>query len=329
MSDRNDIEETMQMQESVVTEPAMERAILGESPMRTVASLLGVNQLATGNVQYVFSPLQSETPPMERPCSGPPLMRMVVQGVDMQNDGITEFSRIQNNSPNFFNGADIGVEDGDLGREGRESSYEDVVLERLSTEQVKDVVRLLVEYVKDEMPIENWEGQPPARTVHLLRTLLKNRDKVTTEGVQAYRMALEKEFKKNQLLSQEIIGALDEVRLVQEAEQLASESELITKEEVDQYVRLMEESGQRIEELESELASATQEVENYRATLESVQQELDNLLLENSRGQTRISEGHGRRATLLRNNGDLAVVGILQTLKGSPKTSSTSNPALQ
>jgi hypothetical protein len=275
MSDRSDIEEAMEMQESVGTEPAMERAMLGESPMRTIASLLGVNQLATGNVQYAFSPLQSETPPMERPRSAPPLMRTVAQGVDLQNDGITEFSRMQKNSPNDFNGADIGVEDGDLGQEGRELSYEDVVLERLSDEQVKDVVRLLVEYVKDEVPIENWEGQPPARTVHLLRTLLKNRDTVTTEGVQPYRLALEKEFKKNQRLSQEIIGALDEVRLAQEAEQLASESELIAKEDVDQYVRLMKESGQRIEELEAELASATQVVENYRATLESVQQELD------------------------------------------------------
>ncbi len=100
--------------------------------------------------------------------------------------------------------------------------------------------------------------------------MFKNRDKVTTEGVQAYHMALEKEFKKNQRLSQEIIGAFDEVRLDQEAEQLTSESELIAKEEVDQYVRLMEESGQRIEELETELVSVTQEVENYRATLESV-----------------------------------------------------------
>jgi hypothetical protein len=53
------------------------------------------------------------------------------------------------------------------------------------------VARLLVEYVKDEVTIENWEGQPPARTVHLLRTLLKNRDKVTTEGIQTYLMALE------------------------------------------------------------------------------------------------------------------------------------------
>ncbi len=119
------------------------------------------------------------------------------------------------------------------------------------------------------------------------------------------------------------------MRLAQEAEQLASESKLIAKEEVDQYVRLMDESDKRIEELETELSSATQEVENYRATLESVKQELDNLRFENSRGQTRISEGHDRRATLLRSNRDLTVVGLLQALKGSPKTRSTSNPALQ
>ena len=65
---------------------------------------------------------------------------------------------------------------------------------------------------------------------------------------------------------------------------MTSESELIAKKEVDQFVRLMEESGQRIEELEAELASATQEVENYRATLESVQEEVDSLCFENSRG---------------------------------------------
>jgi hypothetical protein len=104
------------------------------------------------------------------------------------------------------------------------------------------------------------------------------------------------------------------VRLAEEAEQSASESELITKKEVDQFVRLMEESGQRIEELESELVLATQEVGNYRATLESVQLELDNLRFENSRGKTRISEGHDRRGTLLRINGNLTVVGVLQAL---------------
>ncbi len=95
---------------------------------------------------------------MERPRLAPPLMRVMEQGVNIQNDGITEFSRMQNNSPNDFNGTDSGVEDGNLGQGGRELSYENVVLERFSTEQVKDVVRLLVEYVKDEVRIENWEG---------------------------------------------------------------------------------------------------------------------------------------------------------------------------
>jgi hypothetical protein len=106
--------------------------MLGESPLRTIVSLLEINQLATGTVQYVLSPLMKED--MKRPRSVPPLMGMVTQGVNMQNDGITEFSRMQNNSPNDFNGADNGVEDGDLGQEGRELSYEDVVFERFSTE---------------------------------------------------------------------------------------------------------------------------------------------------------------------------------------------------
>ena len=129
--------------------------------------------------------------------------------------------------------------------------------------------------------------------------------------------------------SQEIIGALEEVRLAQEAEQLASESELAAKEEVNGFVRLMEESGQRIEELEAELASVTQEVENYRLNLQSVKQELDDLRFENSRGQSRILEGTGRRATLLRSDGNFTVVGVMQALKVSHKTSSPCNPILQ
>ncbi len=137
-----------------------------------------------------------------------------------------------------FNGADIGVEDGDMGQEGLELSYEDVVLERLSDEQVTDVAKLLIEYVKDEVPIESWEGQPPARTVDLLRTMLKNRDKVISEGIQTHRLALDKEYRRNLHLSQEIIGAFDEVRLAQEEERLASESELTAKEEVNELYAL-------------------------------------------------------------------------------------------
>ncbi len=65
--------------------------------------------------------------------------------------------------------------------------------------------------------------------------------------------------------------------------------------------------------------SATEEVENYGATPESVHLELDSLRFDNSRGQARISEGHDRCVTLLRNNAFLTVVGVLQALKGSPK----------
>jgi hypothetical protein len=102
-----------------------------------------------------------------------------------------------------------------------ESLYETVlnsvhllyVIKELTTSTVS---KFLIEYVKDEVPIENCEGQAPVRTIYLLRTLLKNRDKVTTEEMQTYHMALEKEFRKNQRLSQEIIGTPDEVCLSQE-----------------------------------------------------------------------------------------------------------------
>jgi hypothetical protein len=42
------MEETMKIQESVVTDPTMEWELLGESPMRTIANRLRVNQLTTG-----------------------------------------------------------------------------------------------------------------------------------------------------------------------------------------------------------------------------------------------------------------------------------------
>ncbi len=95
MNDRSEMEEAIETQESVVTEPTTEQTMLDESPLRTIVSLFGINQLATGTVQYVFSPLMNED--MERPRSTQLLMGMVTQGVNMQNDGITEFSRIQNN----------------------------------------------------------------------------------------------------------------------------------------------------------------------------------------------------------------------------------------
>ena len=110
---------------------------------------------------------------------------------------------------------------------------------------------------------------------------------------------------------------------------MAIDAEQRAKEELDAFIEHMNEAAQEIEELKAELVSVAQEMENFRANFEMAQQQLDNLRFENSRGMNRISEGHGRRATLLRSNGDLTVVGVLQALKGSPKTSSTSSPALQ
>ena len=55
MSDRSEMEEAIETQASVGTEPVMEQAMQGESPLRTVASLLGINQLAAGTMQYGYS----------------------------------------------------------------------------------------------------------------------------------------------------------------------------------------------------------------------------------------------------------------------------------
>jgi hypothetical protein len=65
--------------------------------------------------------------------------------------------------------------------EGRELSYTQVVLERHSVEQVKELVSFLIEYIKDDVSIEKWEEQSPERTVRLVKVMLKNRDKVTCQ----------------------------------------------------------------------------------------------------------------------------------------------------
>ena len=47
-------------------------------------------------------------------------------------------------------------------------SYADLVLERLSAEQGKEVASLLIEYIQDEVPIAKRMGQPPERTAQIL-----------------------------------------------------------------------------------------------------------------------------------------------------------------
>lgn len=114
MSAHNEIEEeAMGMQDTGGTEPVTGQTMLGESPLRPKASLFGVNQLADGSAQYVFGPSEGRSPPIERPRSVSPSMRLVEQGVVVHNDEITDISRMPNYSPNDSNGADIGVEEDD------------------------------------------------------------------------------------------------------------------------------------------------------------------------------------------------------------------------
>jgi hypothetical protein len=60
MSERSEMEEAIETQASVGTEPVTEQAMLGESPLRTIPNLLGVNQQATVQLPYEFNPLRSE-----------------------------------------------------------------------------------------------------------------------------------------------------------------------------------------------------------------------------------------------------------------------------
>ena len=57
--------------------------MLDERPLRTIASLFGVNQLVGESARYVFGPSEDRSPPIERPSSVPPYMRLVAQGVDV------------------------------------------------------------------------------------------------------------------------------------------------------------------------------------------------------------------------------------------------------
>jgi hypothetical protein len=86
-ADSSAIEKAMEGQDSVGTEPVMGQPMEGESPLRTIAGLFGVNLTASGTWQYAYSPSRSED--VERPSSAPPSMGMVAQGVSMQNYGNT------------------------------------------------------------------------------------------------------------------------------------------------------------------------------------------------------------------------------------------------
>ena len=115
-----------------------------------------------------------------------------------------------------------------------------------------------------------------------------------------------------------------------EREQLAIEVEQLDQEELAVFVDQMNASKQEVEQLKDALTEAVQEVVNLRDSFETVQWELDVLRSEGSRTSvSRISDAFGRRATLMRSNGDWTMTGVLQTLKKTPKISTTYSPDLQ
>jgi hypothetical protein len=103
MSASGQIEEAMEGQDSVGTEPVTEQPMREQSPLRTLSYMFGLGQLADGTGQYVFAPVAtSSTGRME-------------QGVDWQSDDITDISRMQN-SPPIGSNMEVG-EDGNFGQE--------------------------------------------------------------------------------------------------------------------------------------------------------------------------------------------------------------------
>ena len=61
-------------QESVDTELVTEQTMLGESPLRTIPSLLGINQLATGTVHTI------RVQPVDERGHGETALRATVDG---------------------------------------------------------------------------------------------------------------------------------------------------------------------------------------------------------------------------------------------------------
>ena len=86
-------------------------------------------------------------------------------------------------------------------------SYSELVLGRVSAEQVKEVGSALVEYIQDEVPVEKWAEEAPERTVSLIKRMLKKRDYFVAEGVRTVRVALDQEYNRSLSLSQEIVNA--------------------------------------------------------------------------------------------------------------------------
>ncbi len=103
----------------------------------------------------------------------------MTQGVDWQNDGITDISRMQN-SPPIGSNMEVG-KDGNFGQEqDRWLSYAEEVVDRLTPEGVKQMTVLLITYLETEVSIERWQELAPDQIVQSTRKMLKVRDDSVT-----------------------------------------------------------------------------------------------------------------------------------------------------
>ena len=192
-------------------------------------------------------------------------------------------------------------------QEDRLLSEAEEVADRLTPEAVKQMAVLLITYLAGEVPIEKWQELEPRRTVLYAKRVLKARDDAVAQAVENCRAGLDRSHEKGRRLAQEVLIAQDGQRAAEEMEQYALEAEKFAKREVDELTQLLEEDNQRIAELNAELASVTQEMENYRTQASKAKLDLDAMRFQNSE--------HGRRSTLLRNNDEVTVGGVLQSLK--------------
>ena len=101
MSSENEIEEmTIGGQNLEGTEPAAEQTMEGDSPMRSVASLFGLGELA-GNMQNAYMPTAA---------GEPQLMTLMAQGGVELHDEVADMTVMQNSPRTTFDGARPGAD---------------------------------------------------------------------------------------------------------------------------------------------------------------------------------------------------------------------------
>ena len=78
-------------QDSAGAEPVTEQTVREQSPLRTLTGMLGMRQLEAAAGQYGYVPVEISSE------------GRMDQGIEEQNDGITDILRMQNSSPRDSN----------------------------------------------------------------------------------------------------------------------------------------------------------------------------------------------------------------------------------